>query len=69
MLTVAALLSLLAAMVADTAPADLRGTGFGVFNLVSGVAMLVASAVAGLLWQWMRAVSSAPLTRYSPTKY
>ena len=41
---------LLAAMVADTAPADLRGTAFGVFNLVSGVAMLLASAVAGLLW-------------------
>ena len=41
---------LLAAMVADTAPADLRGTAFGFFNLVSGVAMLFASAIAGLLW-------------------
>jgi len=41
---------LLATMVANTAPADLRGTAFGVFNLVSGVAMLVASGVAGLLW-------------------
>jgi MFS family permease len=41
---------LLATMVADTAPADLRGTAFGMFNLVSGVAMLVASALAGLLW-------------------
>lgn len=41
---------LLATMVADTAPADLRGTAFGFFNLVSGVALLVASAVAGLLW-------------------
>ena len=41
---------LLAAMVADTAPADLRGTAFGMFNLASGVAMLVASALAGLLW-------------------
>ncbi len=41
---------LLATMVADTAPADLRGTAFGVFNLVSGVAMLVASAIAGELW-------------------
>ena len=41
---------LLATMVADTAPADLRGTAFGFFNLVSGVAMLVASVVAGLLW-------------------
>lgn len=41
---------LLAALVADTAPADLRGTAFGMFNLVSGVAMLVASVLAGLLW-------------------
>ncbi len=41
---------LLATMVADTAPADLRGTAFGCFNLVSGIAMLVASALAGLLW-------------------
>ncbi|HEY0489445.1 MAG TPA: MFS transporter [Telluria sp.] len=41
---------LLATMVADTAPADLRGTAFGFFNLVSGVAMLIASVVAGLLW-------------------
>jgi len=41
---------LLATMVADTAPADLRGTAFGVFNLVSGVALLVASGLAGLLW-------------------
>ncbi|MFZ1445818.1 MAG: MFS transporter [Candidatus Dechloromonas phosphoritropha] len=41
---------LLATMVADTAPADLRGTAFGFFNLVSGLAMLVASLVAGLLW-------------------
>ncbi|HWJ96072.1 MAG TPA: MFS transporter, partial [Telluria sp.] len=41
---------LLATMVADTAPPLLRGTAFGVFNLVSGVAMLIASGVAGLLW-------------------
>lgn len=41
---------LLATMVADTAPDDLRGTAFGFFNLVSGIAMLIASAVAGLLW-------------------
>lgn len=41
---------LLATMVADTAPADLRGTAYGFFNLLSGVAMLVASAMAGLLW-------------------
>jgi len=41
---------LLAAMVADTAPAHLRGTAFGLFNLASGIAMLVASILAGLLW-------------------
>jgi MFS family permease len=41
---------LLATMVADTAPVDLRGTAFGFFNLVSGIALLIASAVAGLLW-------------------
>ncbi|RFO97561.1 MFS transporter [Rhodoferax lacus] len=41
---------LLATMVADTAPADLRGTAYGFFNLVSGLAMLVASALAGWLW-------------------
>ena len=49
---------LLAAMVADTAPADLRGTAFGFFNLVSGVAMLVASGVAGLLWDRLGAAST-----------
>ncbi len=42
---------LLAAMVAATAPADLRGTAFGFFNLLSGAALLVASLVAGLLWE------------------
>ena len=41
---------LLAALVADTAPVELRGTAFGVFNLVSGVALLAASVVAGALW-------------------
>jgi MFS family permease len=41
---------LLAAMVADTAPADLRGTAYGFFNLLSGVALLIASVLAGLLW-------------------
>jgi MFS family permease len=42
---------LMAAMVTDTAPAELRGTAFGMFNLLSGAAMLVASALAGLLWE------------------
>jgi MFS family permease len=41
---------LLAAMVADTAPEDLRGTAYGFFNLLSGIAMLASSAIAGLLW-------------------
>lgn len=40
----------LAALVADTAPKDLRGTAFGVFNLVSGVVLFAASLVAGALW-------------------
>jgi MFS family permease len=42
---------ILAAMVADTAPDTLRGTAFGVFNLASGVAMLLSGIVAGLLWE------------------
>lgn len=46
---------LLATMVADTAPAELRGTAFGFFNLLSGVAMLIASAVAGMLWDTLGA--------------
>jgi MFS family permease len=41
---------LLAALVADTAPPELRGTAFGMLNLLGGVAMLAASVIAGLLW-------------------
>jgi MFS family permease len=41
---------LLARMVADVTPADLRGTAYGFFNLMSGLAMLLASVLAGLLW-------------------
>jgi len=41
---------LLATLVADVAPASLRGTAFGVFNLVSGIALLAASVLAGGLW-------------------
>jgi MFS family permease len=41
---------LFAKLVADTAPAELRGTGFGIFNLVGGGALLMASAIAGTLW-------------------
>jgi MFS family permease len=41
---------LLASLVADTAPPELRGTAFGMFNLVTGVATLLASVIAGALW-------------------
>jgi len=41
---------ILASMIADVAPADHRGTAFGVFNLVSGLALLAASVLAGALW-------------------
>jgi MFS family permease len=41
---------LLSALVADTAPAALRGTAYGMFNLVSGIALLLASVIAGALW-------------------
>jgi MFS family permease len=46
---------LLATMVADTAPADLRGTAYGFFNLMSGIAMLIASVMAGLIWDQLGA--------------
>ena len=42
---------LLAALVADEAPAHLRATSFGVFNFVSGIALLLASLIAGALWE------------------
>jgi len=42
---------LLSALVSDTAPEGLRGTSFGVFNLLTGVALLAASVLAGWLWQ------------------
>ncbi len=41
---------LLSALVADTAPPELRGTAFGLFNLMTGGALLVASLLAGWLW-------------------
>jgi MFS family permease len=37
-------------LVADTAPAELRGSAFGIFNLVSGVSLLLASVTAGAIW-------------------
>ena len=46
---------LLATMVAATAPAHLRGTAFGFFNLACGVALLAASVLAGLLWDQLGA--------------
>lgn len=49
---------LLATMVANAAPADLRGTAYGMFNLVCGISMLVASALAGWLWDSMGASST-----------
>lgn len=46
---------LLATMIANTAPSDLRGTAYGFFNLVSGVSMLFASGIAGLVWDTLGA--------------
>jgi MFS family permease len=43
---------LISALVADTAPEDLRGTAFGLFNLVTGCTLLAASPIAGMLWLW-----------------
>lgn len=41
---------LFATLVADVSPPELRGTAFGMFNLITGIAMLAASIIAGLLW-------------------
>ena len=41
---------LLATMVTDTAPPELRGTAYGLFNFVCGIAMLLSSIIAGVLW-------------------
>ena len=49
---------LLAAMVAHTAPPELRGTALGMFNLMSGIALLLASAGAGVLWEVLGAAST-----------
>lgn len=43
----------LSALVADTAPAALRGTAFGLFRLTTGIALLLASLMAGALWEWI----------------
>lgn len=49
---------LLSKLVADTSPAKLRGTAFGVFNLVTGVALLLASVMAGVLWNVFSAAAT-----------
>jgi MFS family permease len=49
---------LLATMVSHAAPAHLRGTAFGLFNLASGIAMLAASVLAGLLWDRVGAATT-----------
>ncbi|WP_204578822.1 MFS transporter [Citrobacter cronae] len=49
---------LLSAMIAHTAPAELRGTAFGMFNLISGIALLLASTGAGILWETLGAAST-----------
>jgi predicted MFS family arabinose efflux permease len=41
-----------AAMVADTAPAELRGSAFGVFNFICGIVAIASSLIAGALWEW-----------------
>ncbi len=43
----------LSALVADTSPSNLRGTAFGLFNLVCGICLMIASVVAGWLWQFV----------------
>ena len=52
---------LLAALVADAAPAERRGSAFGLFNLASGAMLLAASVVAGELWDRV----GAPATFYA----
>ncbi len=60
---------LLAAMVADTAPEDLRGTAYGFFNLLSGAAMLVSSVVAGLLWDLLGPAFSSSAISCERSRY
>ena len=48
----------LATLVADAAPSNLRGTAFGIFNLATGVGLLIASVLAGALWTGL----GAPVT-------
>lgn len=45
-------------LVADAAPADMRGTAFGIYNVINGLALLLASVIAGILWS----ILGAPVT-------
>ena len=55
-------------LVADAAPPELRGTAFGMFNLVSGVALLAASIIAGALWDMSaRQAPSSPAPPSPPS--
>lgn len=57
---------LLGAMVAAATPNDLRGTAYGFFGLVSGVATLLASVIAGLMWTHHGASATLPSGVHSP---
>jgi len=56
---------LLAALVADAAPLDRRGIAFGFFSLVSGIVLVIASLVAGTLWDRI----GAPATFYTGASF
>jgi len=49
---------LLAALIADHSPPELRGTAFGIFHLTSGIALFAASLLAGVLWQHVGAAAT-----------
>jgi MFS family permease len=57
---------LLAALVADTAPPELRGTAYGFFNLFSGLALLIASLLAGAFWDTLGPQSTSSEERCLP---
>ncbi len=54
---------LLATLIADTAPEDLRGTAYGMFNLITGLALLASSVIAGALWD-----ATGPQAHSSPER-
>jgi MFS family permease len=62
---------LLSKLVADTTPIELRGTGFGIFNLISGGALLLASVIAGALWSslgaWATFLAGAAIAAVAAT--